>query len=155
MPGKTHIKKWFFNGRTTKVLPSLHQWLSCPCHFFSFFSFIIAWNGCRQFSFSSQFMGLNSLILEKKVVFCLMVRGVYPPYTHSGPSPISLKTIYFFRHVNIFSMPWKTFFINHSSGLPPLSWVLVQRNIYKEKTEKIRLSWGWRGGGSEFKGHVP
>jgi hypothetical protein len=24
----------FFSGRTTKVLPSLHQWLCGPCHFF-------------------------------------------------------------------------------------------------------------------------
>ena len=24
----------FFSGRTTKVLPSLHYWLSDPCHFF-------------------------------------------------------------------------------------------------------------------------
>ena len=29
----TH-KKVFFSGRTTKVLPSLHQWLSGTCHFF-------------------------------------------------------------------------------------------------------------------------
>ena len=41
--GKTHIKK----GLTTKFLPSLHQWLSVPCHFF--FSLIMAWNGFWQF----------------------------------------------------------------------------------------------------------
>ena len=35
---------------TTKVLPSLHQWLSGPCHFFFFFfSPIIALNGFWQF----------------------------------------------------------------------------------------------------------
>ena len=32
--GKAHIKKRFFSGRTTKGLPSQHQWLSGPCHFF-------------------------------------------------------------------------------------------------------------------------
>ena len=29
----TH-KKSFFSGRTTKLLPTLHQWLSGPYHFF-------------------------------------------------------------------------------------------------------------------------
>ena len=29
-----HKKKCFFSGRTIKVLPSLHQWLSGPSHFF-------------------------------------------------------------------------------------------------------------------------
>ena len=38
--GKTHKKKC----GTTKVLPSLHQWLSGLCHFF-LFSPIIALNG--------------------------------------------------------------------------------------------------------------
>ena len=28
----------------------------------------------------------NSPILEKKRFFCLVVRGVYPPYTLSGPT---------------------------------------------------------------------
>ena len=34
----THKKVFFFSGRTTKVLHSLHQWLGGPCHFF-FFSY--------------------------------------------------------------------------------------------------------------------
>ena len=39
----THQKNFFFSGRTTKVLPSRHQWLSGPCHFFFFlFCLIIA-----------------------------------------------------------------------------------------------------------------
>ena len=39
-PFTTHIKKvCFFSSRTTKVLSSLHQWLSGPCHFFLFFFF--------------------------------------------------------------------------------------------------------------------
>ena len=33
----THKKSGLVSGRTTKVLPSLHQWLSGPCHFFFFF----------------------------------------------------------------------------------------------------------------------
>ena len=33
----THKEKCFFSGRTTKVLPSLHYWLSGPCHFIFFF----------------------------------------------------------------------------------------------------------------------
>ena len=37
--GKTHIKKVFFSGRTTKILHSQHEWLSGPCHFFFFFFF--------------------------------------------------------------------------------------------------------------------
>ena len=36
--------------------------------------------------FSSQFLGYNSRILEKKVFFCLVVRGGYPLYTLSGPT---------------------------------------------------------------------
>ena len=37
-----HKKNVFFSVQTTKALPSLHQWLSGPCHFFPlFFSLII------------------------------------------------------------------------------------------------------------------
>ena len=32
----THKKSVFFSGRTTKVLSSLHHWVSAPCHFFLF-----------------------------------------------------------------------------------------------------------------------
>ena len=38
------------------------------------------------FSFSYQILGSNSRILEKEVFFCLVVRGVYPPYNLSGPT---------------------------------------------------------------------
>ena len=52
--GKTHIKSVYFSGRTTKVLPSLHLWLSGPL-FFSpilsiFFSPIFLLSGRGGFS---------------------------------------------------------------------------------------------------------
>ena len=56
--------------------------LSGPCPFFYlFFSLIIALT-----IFFPQFLGYKSQTLEKKLVFCLVVRGVYPLYTLSGPT---------------------------------------------------------------------
>ena len=49
----THKKSGVFSGRTTKDLPSLHQWLSGPC----------------------QLPGEFSPFIEKKVVFCVVVGG--------------------------------------------------------------------------------
>ena len=74
----THKKMFFFSGRTTKDLPSIHQWLSGPCHFFFFLSYN-GWNGFWQF-----FLFLPN--------FWLVVRGVYPPYTLSRPTT---KTFFF------------------------------------------------------------
>ena len=37
----TYKKSGLFSGRNTKVLPSLHQWLSGPCHIFLFFFSLI------------------------------------------------------------------------------------------------------------------
>ena len=66
-----------------------------PLFFLLFLSLIIAWNGFFR-SFSHKFLDLNSRSLEKKVFFCLVVRGVYPPYTLSGPTT---KKITFFMCV--------------------------------------------------------
>ena len=69
----TH-KKVFFSGRATKGLHSLHQWLLTDFD--------------KTFDIFSPIFGLKQLDFreEKKVVFCLVVRGVYPPYTLSGPT---------------------------------------------------------------------
>ena len=67
----THKKSGIFSGRTTKVLPSIHQWLSGPCHFFSFFfSLIIAWNGFWHILFFPIF-GLKkaNIFLLANIVF--------------------------------------------------------------------------------------
>ena len=52
--GKTHIKSVYFSGRTTKVLPSLHLWLSGPLSFSPilsiFFSPIFLLSGRGGFS---------------------------------------------------------------------------------------------------------
>ena len=51
------------------------------------FFFIIAWNGFCQFILFSPIFGLKQPdFREKKMFFCLVVRGVYPPYTLSGPT---------------------------------------------------------------------
>ena len=48
----SHKKSVSFSGRTTKVLPSLHKWLSGPCHFF--LSYYSLKRILTIFSFSSQ-----------------------------------------------------------------------------------------------------
>ena len=63
--GKTHIKKWFFfSDQTIKVLPSLHQWLRGPCHFFFYQSYNSQKRILTIFLFSSQFLAYNSRILK-------------------------------------------------------------------------------------------
>ena len=78
---------FFFSGRTTKVLPYIHQWLSGPYFFFFFFfSYNIALNGFWQFFlFLPNFWAKTAGVLKKRI-WCLVVRGVYPPYTLSGPT---------------------------------------------------------------------
>jgi len=51
---------------------------SMPLLFF-FFSLIIAWNGFWQFFFLSPIFGPKSWIYRKKMVFWLVVRGIYRP----------------------------------------------------------------------------
>ena len=43
----THKKCDIFSGRTTKVLPSLHQWPSDPCHFFIIC--LLSYNSLKRF----------------------------------------------------------------------------------------------------------
>ena len=86
----------FCSGRTTKVLPSLHQWLSGPCHHLFFLLFLVLkWpeTDFDNFFFFFPIFGLKSRILEKKVGFWLVVRGVYPPYIISGPT--TKKTLFY------------------------------------------------------------
>ena len=64
----THKKNcFFFSGRTTKALPSLHQWLSGPCHFF-FLSLIIGRTDFDKNKFSSIF-GLQKAICFWQILF--------------------------------------------------------------------------------------
>ena len=60
----------FFSGRITKVLPSLHLWLSGPYPlFFSlFFSLIITCNWFWQFFFLSNFWAEKAGFIEKSVI---------------------------------------------------------------------------------------
>ena len=103
--GKTHIKKvFFFSGQTTKVLPSLHQWLSGG-----------AWNGFnKKISFTNFWAKKAGFIDEKKVVFCLVAGGgVYPPYTNyrtslwnknGTPPPIPYQTVRVLHRSPIYKM---------------------------------------------------
>ena len=52
-----------------------------------------------NFFFFFQIFGLKQPdFREKKCFFCLVVRGVYPPYTLSGPT--TKKTLYFYVSLN-------------------------------------------------------
>ena len=76
--------------------------------FFLFFSLIIAWNGFSQFFFFKIF-GI------KRPDFCLVVRGLYPPYTLSGP--ITKKKLFF---MCVFSNSFWPFFIREKKVVLPL-----------------------------------
>ena len=76
---KTLTKSVYLSGRTTRVLPSLHQWLSGPCHFFLlFFSLIIAWNAFDNFFFFSPIFLLKQPEFRKKSGFLLRGQGGLP-----------------------------------------------------------------------------
>ena len=78
--GKTHIFFFFFfSGRTTKVLPSLHQWLSGPCHFFFFF--FQSYNSLKRilnFILFFPIFGLKQPDFRKKSGFLLSGQGGLP-----------------------------------------------------------------------------
>ena len=46
------------------------------------------------FLFLPNFCGKSARMLEKKSVFCLVVRGVNPPYTLSGPTTQKKNVFY-------------------------------------------------------------
>ena len=78
----THKKSVLFSGQTTMVLPSLHQWLCGPCHFFFFFSYnslkrILTVFFPNFLAKTAGFFFLNGFLLSGQGVF-------YPPYTHNG-----------------------------------------------------------------------
>ena len=83
--GKTHIKKvFFFVVGPLRFYPPYTYGLEVHAIFFFFVLYVIAWNGFWQFylflpNFWADFR-------EKKVFLCWVVRGVYPPYTPSGPT---------------------------------------------------------------------
>ena len=66
--------------------PYTNGFLVYATFFFFFFSLIIAWNGFWQFFLFSPIFGLKKpdFIKKKKVFFCLVVRGVYPPYSYTN-----------------------------------------------------------------------
>ena len=72
-----------------------------------FFCLIMAWNGLWQFFFFFPIFGLKQPdFREKKVFFCLVVRGVYPPYTLSGTTT---KKTFFLCVSSLISMVYSLF----------------------------------------------
>ena len=90
--GKTH--KCFFSGRTTKVLPSLHQWLSGPCHFFIFLSYNSLKRILTIFFFFSPIFGLKQQEFRKKGVFLLSAQGGFTLPTSLVVRPLK-KTLFY------------------------------------------------------------
>ena len=114
-----------FSGQTTKVLPSLHYWLSGPFYFFFFFSlFILIIIDFDNF-FSSNFWAKKAGFTEKNVIFSQWSGGVYPPYTLSGPTT---KKKHFFMCV--FPQGLHIYPHNHKSNIvaPPIQYRYILYN---------------------------